>query len=165
MKPTAGERREAVSIPGGEGIAAKSIASTSGESAPSAPEAAGSDSSAGETELKTTEQEPSTDIEKDESDTEAREEAGKDEKDDDSNEAVGKEEAAQDRDMMDDDDEKTDEPVDPSSAVRVTSMFQKMFSLRGQASDQFVVKVGEDDAAGQDGKLTKIAFGFTIPPL
>jgi hypothetical protein len=105
-----------------------------------------------ETEDAKAEEKPASDEQ--ESPTEARQEAaGNDKADDDSNEAVGKEEAAeQDRDMMNDNEnEETMEEVDVSNTQKVTTMFQKILSLGGQAG-QVVMKVGAEGKEESEGK-------------
>jgi hypothetical protein len=155
LKPTFGERRNAVSIPDRLDTPAKPDGGTSEDSAASKSEEAEDGSAAGDAESKNTEGASTADSKDDLPATEGREAAAKDENDDDSIEAVGKEEAAeQDQDMMDEgDNSETIEPVDPSNADRVTSMFQKILSLGGTAaSGQVVVKIDEDEASGQAGK-------------
>mmetsp|Transcript_113467 Transcript_113467/g.169738 ORF Transcript_113467/g.169738 Transcript_113467/m.169738 type:complete len:526 (-) Transcript_113467:28-1605(-) len=143
LKPTSGERRDAVSIPDVACTASNPTGIVIEEPAePKADPAEG----------KADDAKPAADDEGGEQATEEREADADDEKDDDSTEAAGKEEAAeQDRDMMDDGEKSESiEPVDPSNAGKVTSMFQKILSLGGgSTSGQVVVKVDEDDATGQ----------------
>lgn len=87
-----------------------------------------------------------------------------DDDDDDSNEAVGKEEAAkEDQDMMDIEDDKSDEQVswtvDPSEPAKVTSMFQKILAL-GSSSGQIVVKVNDSDGSGNKSSASAPAPGM-----
>ena len=170
VKPTTGERRDASNIPSIEktpnavegantncdeestpvNTEDSAIDSDADDSKPAATKSAEkNDGESGNSSTKSADEEPKT---------ETREGAGDESKDDDSNEATGKEEAAeQDRDMMEDGDEKSDddevvEVVDTSSADKVTSMFQKILALGGHGqSGQAVVKVNDDDAPGQDG--------------